>query len=526
MDTSWTFAAFGLCACFSAPGQGAPPQSLPEDRARGAATIAEVDLRSWLTTLTSEAYAGRGTGTDGFRRAAELVRDHFEQVGLEPAGDDGTFWQRVPWTLLEADPESTHLEIRNGDETVCRLTPGHGLHGQANSGEDATGEVVVVVIPGHDSSGLQDFDLEGKIALVWAPSVGSATRLARALRRAGPVAWVRVDDQACERYPALSGLSRPGRSAGNRAVRGRGLMPNRFYTTSGRLEQILKAAGKSLSQLGENDLLIELPGLRAELQVGIVESDAPAYNVIGILRGSDPGLRDEYVVVGSHLDHLGIQRGRIHPGADDDGSGTVGVMALARAFVRNPVRPPRSLLFVTFCGEEKGLIGSGFFTKKSPVPLSSIVAELQMDMIGRREESRDERAEDNLDSLHLIGTRKLSYDLHQLCVERNDQFAGFDLEWDEEDVFYRSDHFNFARQGVPIAFFFTGFHRDYHQPSDTVDKIDFEKLRRVASHVYDIAFELATAEARPLVDPERWTRLRRELRGRAPEKPAAPLRTK
>ncbi len=524
MSRTRTLVAISVLSASLAAQAAQPLQPLPEDRAKGAATITEDELRSWLTTLTSEAYAGRGTGTDGFLLAARLVRDHFKSLGLEPAGDDGTYWQQVPWTRLQAAPECSHLLIRKGEDTVCKLAPGSGLHGTAMSSAGAEGPPVLVVLRKGDTSVLRDLDLENKIVLTWSPDGRTSRRLGSQLRTAKVAGHVAVDDAAVGRYPSVSGLSRPGKGAGNRAVRGRRMTPNELFIGTKQLDAILAAAGSNRATIGDDDVLIELPGLSAELQVSIVSSDAPAYNVVGILRGGDPKLADEYVVVGSHLDHLGARGNRMFPGADDDGSGSVGVLAVAQAFAKNPVRPNRSILFVTFCGEEMGLIGSAFFAKNPPIPLSSIVAELQMDMIGRNEQSRNESAEDNLDCLHLIGTEKLSKDLHDLCLERNKRHAGFELEWDEEDVFSRSDHYNFAKYGVPIAFFFTGFHPDYHRSSDTVEKIDFGKLRRVATYVYDIGFELAMAEGRPLVDPERWNDLRGRMRGNLPQKPAAPLR--
>ncbi len=252
-------------------------------------------------------------------------------------------------------------------------------------------------------------------------------------------------------------------------------------------------------------------------------TQAAVWNVVGVLPGADDKLAQEYVVIGSHLDHLGRRGATIYPGADDDGSGTTGVLAVATMFAKNPVRMNRSVLFVCFCGEENGLVGSAWFADHSPIPLESIVSELQMDMIGRNEESGGEKAEDNTNSLHLVGTQKLSTDLHELCIAKNSA-AGFDLEWDEEDVFSRSDHANFARKGIPIAFFFTGFHPDYHQPTDTPDKINFDKLLRVATYVYDIAFELGAQSSRPLVDAELWAKNRVSLRG--VEEPAAPVRAK
>ena len=502
---------------------------LPDDRAGGGATITTDALRSWLTTLASTEYAGRGTGSDGFGKAAALMRDHFAEIGLAPFGDEGSgersYWQAIPWTRLRANPDETALVVSAGQESVLRLTPGQGLHGQATGSSDAAGPVALVVIRERDRDALSDMDLEGKIVLLQVSGGRLSQRLIRELRSGKPAAWLAVDDDACERYPSLAGMSRPGAGAANRAIRGRGVAPNRLYTTSSTVTDLLAAAGvEAPADDTKEPTLLDLPGLTGQLDVKVLTAQAPAYNVVGVLPGTDPELRDEYVVIGSHLDHLGDRRGTIYPGADDDGSGSVGVMAVARAFAQNPTAPRRSVLFVTFCGEELGLVGSDFFVKNSPIPLGSIVAQLQLDMIGRDEESGNERASDNTNSLHLIGTKKLSAELHDLCLRRNELGAGFDLEWDEEDVFFRSDHFNFARAGIPIAFFFTGFHADYHKPTDTVEKINFDKLARVARYVYDIAFELAMADGRPMVDAERWASLRSAMRGRAPEQPAAPMK--
>jgi Zn-dependent M28 family amino/carboxypeptidase len=192
-------------------------------------------------------------------------------------------------------------------------------------------------------------------------------------------------------------------------------------------------------------------------------------------------------------------------------------------FAKNGERPARSILFVCFCGEEKGLLGSRYFADNLPIPVESIVAELQMDMIGRDEEEnsegdKGELAENNRNTVHLIGTKQLAPALHDLCLQRN-EIAGFDIEWDQEGMFSRSDHANFARLGIPIAFFFTGLHRDYHQTTDTPDKIHYEKLLRISQWVYDIGFELGTQKGRPEIDPELWAK----YRGKGRAEPAAPM---
>jgi Zn-dependent M28 family amino/carboxypeptidase len=179
-------------------------------------------------------------------------------------------------------------------------------------------------------------------------------------------------------------------------------------------------------------------------------------------------------------------------------------------------------VFVAFCGEERGLVGSKHFVTHPPIPLPSIVAELQLDMVGRSEENARETAAQNRNSLHLIGTEKLSGDLHRLCLDVNRAVGRFDLEWDEEEVFWRSDHVNFAKHGIPVAFFFTGFHSDYHGPGDTAEKVDYDKLGRVATYVHAVAAQLAQQDERPLVDLARWYKSRDRLLG--PAQPAAPVR--
>jgi len=249
-------------------------------------------------------------------------------------------------------------------------------------------------------------------------------------------------------------------------------------------------------------------GMQLEAHIEVETKSVFACNVVGMLRGRDPELTKEIVGIGSHLDHIGKRGTQVNNGADDDGSGTTGVLAVARAFTKNKKMPRRSLLFMAFCGEEMGLIGSKYYVDHPLFPNSQMVAELQMDMIGRNEErtrrskTKDdsEHAEDNVNSLHLVGTKKLSDEMHKICLDANDKFGGFAFEYDEEGVFSRSDHKNFAQKDIPIAFFFTGFHPQYHKPDDTVDRIDFPKLTRVARLVYSIAWETAERDNRPKVD--------------------------
>lgn len=485
------------------------PQKLAADRADGAAQVTVEDCSKWLHTLASPEFGGRGTGQEGFQKAAEFVRDHFQALGLEPAGDEGSFFQKVPWGTSKVDLAKTSLTFTKGDRKV--EIPGARLGGSVASSESIEGDVVLV--RSVEGEAFDQADLEDKVVV----AIVEPRQQFEAMRRmAGKKAKALVLAQA-------EAIDRPiqGRTGGrgSRAQRGMRNLPATVSFGGADLDALLALAG------AEQDATVVASGAKASLSVQVDQIDAPAYNVCAILRGRDPQQKDEFVVIGSHLDHLGRRGDRFWPGADDDGSGTTGVLAVATMFAKNKVRPARSILFLCFCGEENGLVGSRFYAENPTVPLSAMVAELQMDMIGRNEEenvegNRGEKAEDNVNTLHLIGTQKLAPRLHEICLQKNET-AGFEIEYDQEGMFSRSDHANFARMGVPIAFFFTGLHRDYHQTTDTPDKIDYPKLLRIAHYVYDIGFELAQMDGRPEIDPKLWS----GYRGKGAQEPAAPMQS-
>lgn len=530
--------AICLWALLSLPLAAQAPEELPSDRITGGATITEEVLREWLGTLASPEFEGRGTGQEGFRLAAEYVRDHFEALGLEPGAGDGSFLQVVPWTRTGPVRERTGLAASRDGEEIWRVGIGDGLHGTASQDEEASGPMVFAVTGSAEGEDLPDLDLKGA-AVVVVPAKGvfeadesggrraayrtlqNAVRIRQHVADAGGTLLAIADDTVASLSGEFEVRTGPDSRSASRAAAGRGRRPAVTAIPRAELGKLLAAAGVGTDPASvEAPAKLEAPGVQGSLRIDIETEPVPAWNVLAILPGRDPELRDEFVAIGAHLDHLGIHDGTISPGADDDASGSAGVMAIAQAFVKNPVRPRRSILFMAFCGEERGLVGSSYFAAHPTVPLEKIAAELQVDMIGRNEEGGNETAEDNLNSLHLVGSQKLSKDLHDVCLRLNEERAQLDLEWDQEDVFYRSDHWNFAREGVPIAFFFTGFHPDYHKPSDTPDKIDYGKLRRITTYVYDIAFELAEADERPLIDAERWEALERKGR----QEPAAPVR--
>ena len=513
---------------------------LPEDRDKGAAAVHVAQCREWLGTLAGPDFEGRGTGQPGYGKAAAYVAEHFRALGLEARGEGGTYYQHVPWSNARIDEAKTAVTFRREGEPPLRV-PAERLTGSASVSSEANGDVLLLVVrptPGADGdaptvTGLDELDVTGRVVVAFVQQPDDLSRRAAAMLRFSVLQALQGKSPAAVLFAQQDDVRgslrgrRTARRQTNPAAAGidRGPLDATFGGDD--LTALLRLARLEPAVLDGETQAKELP-VQASIEVVLEEADAPAMNVFGVLPGSDPKLRDEYVVIGSHLDHLGKVGDRVFPGADDDASGTTGVLAVATMFAQNPVRPARSVLFVCFSGEERGLIGSGWFADNCPVPLASIVGELQMDMIGRDEEeamdgsglvNRGETAEQNRNSLHLVGTEKLSPELHAICLAANER-AGFDLEYDEERMFGRSDHANFAQKGVPVAFFFTGLHRDYHQPSDTPDKIHYEKLLRVARYVYDIAFTLASQPGRPEIDPDLW----RKYRGRRGGEPAAPMR--
>ena len=226
------------------------------------------------------------------------------------------------------------------------------------------------------------------------------------------------------------------------------------------------------------------------------------HNVVGMIEGTDARLKDTYVLFGAHLDHIGYRPGGtgdvINNGADDDGSGVVSELAIAKAFATGP-KPRRSVIFIWHAGEEKGLYGSRYNADFPIVPLDKIDCQLNIDMIGR--DNYDNRDADYTNSLFIVGDDRISTDLHNVIVDTNTALQKplkLDYELndpaDPETIYYRSDHYSYAAKGIPIAFFTTGLHADYHRVTDTADKIHYEKMARIVQLVYETGFNLANMD--------------------------------
>ena len=456
---------------------------VPAEFKSGFDSITQAQCRKYLEFLATQC-EGRGSGQPGFQKAADYVAARFKEYGLKPVGDNGTYFQSMDYTRSRLKPNGT--VVAAGSFTA---SAGKGFAASASKDFDLMGSAVFIKLTDSSAKLPESLDLKDKIVVL----SSSVPRASNRFYVAGAAAVITVEKNAVEntwtvRRPSpISSTARPQPSP----------------RISGQIELSKAQAMASALNVDPNivDSSVVAEGgfaMKAAIDSihfkGVIEEETVKVpNVVGLLEGSDPTLKSEMVGLGAHLDHLGIRGGVVYPGADDDGSGTTSVLAIARAFSLNPQKPKRSILFMEFCGEEMGLVGSGYYSDHPIFPHEKMICELQMDMVGRNEEKPDEKASDNLDTIHLVGSKRISQELDDLVNSVN-KYINFKFEYDEEAVYTRSDHYNFAKKGIPIAFLFSGFHPDYHQPTDTIEKINFEKLSNAAKLYYLVANLAANKE--------------------------------
>jgi Peptidase family M28 len=503
-----------LAACQGAGGGGATPAATLVP-ARVEPTAEE--MRRDLFAFAADSFRGRETGTPDADRAAQWLARRLAALGVEPGGDSGYF-HRVPLrrTALAADsivvstPTSrTTWGLGRDVSVLTSLGQGAPLprlsadaevvfahYGLVDAslgrddyrGVDAKGKVLVIV--GTVPAGLDS----ARRKVMESPDAIFA-RLGAAIGR-GPAAVLLLLPDSVYRLAASQFSTQQIELArGNAAERAPRALP---MVMVGRLTSDSPVVPRGWPS-AEGATLAAATSFRASVRVR--SSDFNGYNVVGIVRGTDPALRETFVAYGAHYDHVGIQvpvnGDSIANGADDDGSGSVMLLALARAFQQGP-RPKRSVLFVWHVGEEKGLFGSEAFTTTPSVPLDSIVAQLNADMVGRN----------GPDSLYIVGPGAAPNGQSSVlgAVMDSVNAAGparftFNREWDTtthpERIYFRSDHFNYARRGIPIVFLTTGLHAQYHQVSDEAALIDYGKMERIASLMYRAGVALGNRGTRP-----------------------------
>ncbi len=457
--------------------------------------ITEDDLRRDLGVIAHDSMMGRATPSRGLDLTAQYVADQFASFGLRPGGEDGTWFQRYPLEASQFDAAGSSLTLTRGGAPVTLSFTRDALRVFGSTQGRIEGPVVVIggaMTP----ENLATAEVKDHVVLlVQGETRGAAARIPFLLLSRGARAVITAPGRGDSDFRA--------RVAGQSVVRIGG---GGRRGAAGPVVEVQDAAIRSITGVdlaalrGEKALVVRpVEGLTAALTVTESQREPVlAPNTIGILEGSDPVLRNEYLVFSAHMDHIGIRSGQpdsIANGADDDGSGTVGVIALARAMSKMPVRPKRSILFLTVSGEERGLLGSSWYAEHPTVPLDRIVADINIDMIGRNWP----------DSIVAIGKEhsNLGATLERVNARHPELgMTAIDDRWPQENFYGRSDHFNFARKGVPILFFFNGTHADYHQVSDSPDKINYEKMARIVRLLFHLGEEVANAPDRPAWNPE------------------------
>ncbi len=478
------------CSVFVA-GACSGTQAVPDvtqGAAEAAATITPDDFRLRIGALAHDSMRGRDTPSPELAKAAAHIAAEFETFGLT-AGTANGFQQMYPLTVLSpgsAEQQSVALRGPAGDVTL------------------AAGQDFVAV----SQSGV--LEAEGSLTVVESKDDLAAAR--------GGIAVIPIDRTTFGR--AFGG----GLGDGMRANDVKGVMIAVEGTDT--FQQVSGFVGGSSLALGEPEpgagpiLIVDRASLPEDLASALkagaagdwsasvrTEAEATvdhAMNTIGVLEGSDPVLKDEYVVFSAHMDHVGVGQAvdgdSIYNGADDDASGTSAVVELAQAFASLDERPRRTLVFITVSGEEKGLFGSQWYSDHPPLPIEHTVANINIDMIGRNWQ----------DTIVAIGKAESSLGplVEQVAAAHPDlNMSVIDDRWPEENFYFRSDHYNFARKGVPILFFFNGVHEDYHRPSDEPEKIGYDKISRITRLIFFLGLEIANADERPVWDPDAYERV-------------------
>ncbi len=506
-------------------------------------SIRAARLKADLTFLSSDALAGRRSLETGSEVAIQWIASEFAKAGLKPAAGD-SYLQPVPLIEFTSDRSLTGLTVTHDGKTeTWRGADASSAFANEVSG---SGGVVFagfgITAPELNYDDYAGIDAKGKIVLIFnhepqeadSNSVFNGTGNTRYAnnnyklfnaQRHGAIALLTMADPGHQ--GPVRGATPPaaGGGRGQQAI-ARPRIPTEalaeggpaiplFTLSAQAANRLFEMAGKKAPEVRSTidaktaPASFEIPGTRIEFQTATTDRRrANSYNVAGLLEGSDPTLNAETIIFSAHFDHDGVGPAGIFHGADDNGSGTVGVVSLAHAFAANPVKPKRSVLFIVFAAEERGLLGAYHYVSHPLRPLATTRVEINFDMIGRNETADPrvitEISPDTSNQLGLIGTH-YSPDYRE-TVERQNKIVGLDLtyKWDKDaynSVLFRSDQYPFLMHDIPGVWWFTGFHPDYHQTTDTVEKINFEKMVKILRLAYLSGFEFGDAAGGPKLQP-------------------------
>jgi len=506
----------------------------------GAEQITVAQMRDYLTFIASDEMEGRDTPSRGLDLTAKFLAMNLARWGLKPAGDNGTFFQKI----------ALRRDLVNKDQTRVRLNDQHLAFGEdyiaLPVNADLSGQLVFAgngwFLKSKNLDAYKGIDAKGKIAVIFTSLSGlprgvSSSDLSSGkpgedwmnpvqyARKQGAVATVTVPD-----FQFLANWERNRQRLSERPT----TVVEKFQSpetsrlpgivVTPRIANLLFQGEKqNATALFEATFGGEMPApfeLSSNKKMSITVSGTgdgiATQNVVAVFEGSDPVLKDEYVALGAHYDHVGVgtpvNGDAIFNGADDDGSGTTALLAIAEALAKAPTRSKRSVLFNWHTGEEKGLWGSRYFTEYPTIPLQQIVVQINIDMIGRSKKEGDTNPRNNslsgANEIYVIGSKMMSTELGELTETVNKEYLNLTYNYRYDDpkdpnrFFFRSDHYNYARKGIPIVFFFDGEHEDYHRPGDESQKIDYQKMQKIVRTVYVTMWEIANRPTRPKVDKQ------------------------
>ena len=478
-----------------------------------AESITEAELKGHLYTYASDAFEGRETGEPGQKMAIAYLKAAYEKLEIAAAKTDGNYFQEVPLEISKLP--TGKLTLKETDYAI-------GEHILTFSAANEVVDEIVYVGYGIEDNAYTDYsdvDIKGKLVLLKSGEPKNADGTYTISGTTQPTVWSNMSESLTKRiqiaidkgatgilYYDVENFSRFKRRYESMKTNDNGRMElvneeapdfNTFFIDQALAKAIYPAIDEEVVSKSIDEKIV----FAFESSNERISSE----NVVAFIKGSEKP--DEYLVISSHLDHIGISGdGQINNGADDDGSGTVALLEIAEAFklaYDAGNGPKRSVVFLHVTGEEKGLLGSQYYTDIDPIfPLVNTVANLNIDMIGRIDPNR----EGDRNYIYLIGSDKLSTELHELSEAVNAKYTNLELDYtynDENDpnrFYYRSDHYNFAKNDIPIIFYFNGTHADYHRPSDTPDKINYDLLENRARLIFYTAWEIANKDGRLVAD--------------------------
>ncbi len=492
-----------------------------------AATITVEDLRQHLTTIASENFEGRETGTPGQKKAAQYLADQMAKLGLPPIGENKGYLQTInfisqSWSKVEMEIDGKPLRhlfdfygypgtnLTENSQTFKEATfLGYGIDDPKYSdyqGADVKGKLLVV-FDGEPRHNDNSYITGTKTPSDWSTNWRKKVKLAK---DNGAAAILIIDRNFKQNVQDARKVILSSRLEIGKDENADANYVSNFFLSSEVARQLFgEAAPKVIKTRDKIDKKGKSKSLSFPCNLQFSEkkqtSQLEGANVLGYIEGVDPTVKNEVVLVTAHYDHLGTRGGSVYFGADDNGSGTSTILEVCQAIVeakKAGVGPRRSVLCMWVSGEEKGLLGSLYYSENPIFPLAQTVADVNVDMVGRV----DSKHESNPEYIYIIGADRLSSELHQINEQANAKYTHLELDYtynaesDPNRYYYRSDHYNFAKKGIPAIFYFNGTHADYHRTTDTVDKINFEKMAKIGQLVFYTAWELANRTERIKVD--------------------------